>query len=181
MTALYAALMAAERIRALVLATPSTIWETRKAQSVLYNASASIVETKGVETFVEMLRKRPLLPNWLLQAKPADNEKYIKNILAMDAKMLPQILRGSSISDLPPQSEFKAPTIPTLILAWPDDPIHPLQSARELNDLLPASRLVIASGVDDLKRWPQIIHELSEKYLQRTSILDKIIDKCLAN
>ncbi|OGP90383.1 MAG: hypothetical protein A2031_05660 [Deltaproteobacteria bacterium RBG_19FT_COMBO_43_11] len=163
MTALYVALTAPERVKALVLATPSTIWETRKAQSALYSASASIVEEKGVEAFVELLRKRPLLPNWLLQVKPFDNEKYIRSILTMDAKLLPQILCGSRISDLPPRNEFKAHTIPALILAWSDDSTHPLQAAKELNSLLPESRLVIADGADDLAKWPQTIYEFIEE------------------
>jgi pimeloyl-ACP methyl ester carboxylesterase len=159
MTALYAALIAPQRIKALILATPSTIWETRKAQSSFYNSSASIVELKGVERFVELLRKKPLLPEWLMMAKPFDNEKYMENILTMDAKFLPIILRGSSMSDLPPKDEFKAPVIPTLILAWPDDTAHPLQSAKELNSMLPRSRLIIAKGIDDLTKWPQIMYD----------------------
>jgi 3-oxoadipate enol-lactonase len=77
----------------------------------------------------------------------------------MDAKLLSQILRGSSISDLPPRNEFKAPIIPTLILAWPDDATHPLQSAKQLNELLPESRLVIVDEADDLVKWPRIIYE----------------------
>jgi len=165
MTALYAALAAPERVKALVLATPSTIWETRKAQSALYNTSASIVEAKGLNIFVELLQKRPLLPNWLLQAKPLDHEKYMKNILSTDVNVLPQILRGSSISDLPPRNGFKAPKIPTLILAWPDDATHSMQSAKELNDLLPESQLVIANNINAVAKWPQIIY----KFIAETS------------
>jgi 3-oxoadipate enol-lactonase len=163
MTALYTALAAPERVKALVLATPSTIWETRKAQSALYNTSASIIETKGVEAFVELLRKRPLLPNWLLQAKPLENEKYMKNILAMDAKVLPHILRGSSISDLPARDQFKVPAIPALILAWPDDTTHPIETAKELKTLMPKSQLLIANNINDLTKWPQMISKFIEE------------------
>ena len=163
MTALYAALAAPERVKALVLATPSTIWETRKAQSALYDTSASIIEAKGVEAFVELLRKRPLLPNWLLKAKPLDHEKYMKNILSMDVNVLPHILRGSSISDLPPLDKFKAPKIPTLILAWPDDSTHPIETAKELNALLPKSQLLIANNINDVAKWPRIIYEFIEE------------------
>jgi 3-oxoadipate enol-lactonase len=159
MTALYAALAAPERIKALVLATPSTIWETRKAQSALYNTSASIVEAKGLDIFVELLRKWPLLPNWLLQAKPQENEKYLNNIISMNKNILLHILRGSSISDLPPRERFEAPTIPTLILAWPDDTTHPIETAKELKALMPKSQLVIAGDVSDVVKWPRIIYE----------------------
>jgi pimeloyl-ACP methyl ester carboxylesterase len=158
-TALYAALAAPERVKALVLATPSTIWETRKAQSALYNTSASIIEAKGVEVFVELLRKRPLLPNWLLKAKPLDHEKYMKNILSMNVNVLTHILRGSSISDLPPLDKFKAPTIPALILAWPDDSTHPIETAKELKTLMPKSQLLIANNIIDVAKWPKMIYD----------------------
>ena len=159
MTALYAALMAPKRVKALILATPSTIWETRKDQAALYKASANIIEAKGVKTYVEMLRKHPFLPQWLMQAKPSDNEKYLQNILKMNEKILPNILRGSGMSDLPSKEEIKSVKISTLILAWPDDTTHPMQAAEELNNLLPESRLIIAGGVEDLAMWPQIIYE----------------------
>ena len=136
MTALNAAVMFPERIKALVLVTPSTIWETRAVQAVLYNAAAGIIKEKGLNRFVEMMRQRPLLPQWLLAAKPSDNEKYLRNIMEMNEKILPDILRGSALSDLPQRSNFKAPLIPTLILAWKDDPIHPLQSADILHKVM---------------------------------------------
>ncbi len=159
MTALYAALAAPERIKALVLATPSTIWETRKAQSALYITSASIIEAKGVEALVELLRKRPLLPQWLLQAKPQENEKYLNNISSMNKNILPHILRGSSISDLPPRNGFKAPKIPTLILAWPDDTTHPIETAKELKALMPKAQLLIANNINDVAKWPRTIYQ----------------------
>jgi 3-oxoadipate enol-lactonase len=161
MTALYAALAAPERIKALVLATPSTAWETRKAQSALYITSASIIEAKGVEAFTGLLRKRPLLPNWLLKVKPQENEKYLNNISSMNKNILPHILRGSSISDLPPHDKFKAPAIPALILAWPDDTTHPIETAKELKTLMSKSQLVIAGGVSDVATWPRIIYEFA--------------------
>ena len=163
MTALYAALMAPDRIKALVLATPSTAWETRKAQSALYITSASIIEAKGVEAFAGLLRKRPLLPNWLLKAKPQENEKYLNNISSMNKNILPHILRGSSISDLPPHDKFKAPAIPALILAWSDDSTHPIKTAKELTALLPKSELVIANSINDVAKWPQMIYKFIEE------------------
>jgi pimeloyl-ACP methyl ester carboxylesterase len=163
MTSLYAALAAPERIKALVLATPSTAWETRKAQSALYITSASIIEAKGVEAFAGLLRKRPLLPNWLLKAKPQENEKYLNNISSMNKNILPHILRGSSISDLPSYDKFIAPAIPALILAWPDDKTHPMETAKELNALLPKSELVIANSINDVAKWPQIIYKFIEE------------------
>jgi len=159
MTSLYAVLLAPERIKALILATPSTIWGTRNAQAALYNASANIVETKGLDIFVKLLRKRPLLPNWLLEAKPLDHEKYMRNILSMDTNVLPQILHGSSSSDLPPRDKFKVPAIPALILAWPDDTTHPLKTAKELKTLMPKSQLIIADNINDVAKWPRIIYE----------------------
>ena len=45
--------------------------------------------------------------------------------------------------------------IPCTILAWVDDPTHPVSSAEELHDLLPQSELFIAQGYEDFKTIPE--------------------------
>lgn len=159
MTALYAARMVPERVKALVLVTPSTVWETRKEQAKIYRKSAEIIETKGVDTFVQILRERTFLPDWLLQAKPNDMEKYIKSMLIIGEDHLSVILRAASISDLPPKKEFTPPAVPTLILAWVDDPTHPLQSAEELREKIPDAKMIVARNQNDLQLWPQTIKD----------------------
>jgi hypothetical protein len=47
--------------------------------------------------------------------------------------------------------------MPALILAWEDDPGHPLSSAEEFARLLPNSRLVIAKNMDDVLTWTRDI------------------------
>jgi pimeloyl-ACP methyl ester carboxylesterase len=64
---------------------------------------------------------------------------------------------------LPSYDKFTAPAIPALILAWPDDKTHPMETAKELNALLPKSELVIANSINDVAKWPQIIYKFIEE------------------
>ncbi len=157
MVSLCAALVAPERIRALVLVNPSTVWETRPDQAALYGKIISLVEALGIVAFAGLLRQQSLLPDLVLQARPQASEEFLKSIQAMDEKVLLQVLRGASMSDLPPRERLSAITIPVLILAWPNDSTHPIENADELKALLPQSQLVIAQEVDDLKKWPDLI------------------------
>jgi pimeloyl-ACP methyl ester carboxylesterase len=73
-TALYAALVAPQRISALILGTPPTAWETRAAQAALYEQMAALVEARGTAA---------LLPN--AQAHIAHS--------VSDLEMWPQLMR----------------------------------------------------------------------------------------
>ncbi len=156
-TALYAALAAPERVSGLVLVNPPTAWETRATQSVIYDQLAGLVEAQGVGVLVGLMKQQPLLPGWLLQAQPDLEESYLSAVQGMDEKVLAQILRGAKLCDLPPRGELKALSVPALILAWVDDPTHPLATAEELDVLLPESQLAIAEGMDGVQDWPQLI------------------------
>ena len=46
-----------------------------------------------------------------------------------------------------------------VILGWSGDPSHPIETATELNELLPQSTLVVADNYSDFQRWPEIIRE----------------------
>lgn len=86
-------------------------------------------------------------------------EKYIKSMLIIGETHLSLILRAASMSDLPPKNAFTSPKVPTLILAWPDDPSHPLQSAHELKKKLPAAKMILAKDANELMAWPEIIKD----------------------
>ena len=45
------------------------------------------------------------------------------------------------------------------ILAWPDDPTHPLSIAEELDGLLSNSRLDIARDNAEVRQWPEKVRE----------------------
>lgn len=152
-TALYAALLAPERVSGLVLVNPPTAWETRAAQSAIYDQLAALVETQGVAVLVGLMQQQPLLPAWLLEAQPEIGEGYLRVVQAFDPQILPQILRGAKLCDLAPRSELETLGMPALILPWVDDATHPLATAEELDALLPESSMVIAADLDDVGSW----------------------------
>jgi len=47
--------------------------------------------------------------------------------------------------------------VPTLLLAWIEDPAHPVSSAERLHDLIPGSRLDLARTHADVRRWPGLV------------------------
>jgi 3-oxoadipate enol-lactonase len=71
-TALYAALAAPRRIRALILATPPTAWETRSEQSAMYEQMAALVDSRGTAGLAAMMAQQApaLIPPLLLEAAP---------------------------------------------------------------------------------------------------------------
>jgi 3-oxoadipate enol-lactonase len=83
----------------------------------------------------------------------------LEAVRALDPQVLPQVLRGARLCDLPPRDELKALTVPALLLAWVEDATHPLATAEELDALLPESELVIAQGIGAVQRWPEQIRE----------------------
>jgi pimeloyl-ACP methyl ester carboxylesterase len=157
-TAIYAALQAPERVSGLLLVNPPTAWETRAAQAAIYDQLAGIVEAKGPAVLAGLMQQQPLLPSWLIAAQPEIQEGYLATVQTFDEKVLPTILRGAKLCDLPARERLETLDMPALILAWVDDATHPLATAEELDALLPESRLVIAEGVDDLALWPGLMH-----------------------
>ena len=67
--------------------------------------------------------------------------------------------RRAAGSDLPDPARLEGHALPTRILAWVDDPSHPLATAQGLHALLPESRLTVAQTPTDLVSWPQILAE----------------------
>lgn len=148
-TILHAVLSRPDRFRRLVLALPPTAWATRAAQQDLYRDGADFVERNGMARFVaagKLVEPPPAVPDgW---PDPDVNED-----------VLPAILRGAALSDLPEPFELAAVSQPTLVLAWVDDPGHPLATAERLADLIPHATLRIAQDPDDLAEWPAIAGE----------------------
>ena len=158
-TAVCAAMSAPERVIGLVLVTPPTAWETRAAQAAIYDLLADVVEAKGVGALEDLMRVRPLVPEWLLPTCPDVFETHMKQLQSLDAPVLTQILRGARLCNFPPRHEMKNLDVPAVIMAWVDDATHPVSTAEELQTLLPGSRLVIAGSAEDVKTWPGLIHD----------------------
>jgi 3-oxoadipate enol-lactonase len=150
-TALQAAVIAPNRIAALVLAIPPTAWETRAAQTAIYEMMAQMVETGQSEVMVAGARATPP-PDPLI-----GNDLWLDGIgetfLSTDPVRLARIFRGAAVTDLPAPEAIAAINVPTLIMAWTGDAGHPVASAHRLLELLPHATLLTASTAEELSSW----------------------------
>lgn len=157
-TALFSAFLEPDRIRGLVLVNPPTAWEMRASQTSLYEQMAQLIEAKGVAAFVDLMRQRPPIPAWQVRERPELVDIFLEAALSFEPELLAQIMRGANCN-LPDRDKLHNLTMPTLILAWPDDPTHPIETAKELHRLLPNSRLIVSAHNKEVETWSQEIHK----------------------
>ena len=153
-TALHAAVAAPGRIEALVLAIPPTAWATRPDQRALYEAGAQVIERDGLAVFADLGAAMPppaVFADLGLDWPSISRERT----LALDADILPSILRGAAASDLPPEEAVAGLTMPALVLAWEGDPTHPASTAHRLGEVLPHADIFVASDLADVLTWPE--------------------------
>jgi pimeloyl-ACP methyl ester carboxylesterase len=135
-----------------VLTIPPTAWETRVAQGAAYRQAAKLVRARGVAAFITatsaVLPPPPVVADLPWVAEPAITES-----------LLPSVLEGAALSDLPDPAEIARITAPTLLLPWSGDPGHPLSTAERLAELLPDSRTIVASEPADRDTWRRAVAE----------------------
>lgn len=146
-TILTALTMAPERFASVILGAPPTAWETRVAQSARYEQLARVAESLPDDEVAAMLARAPLPPIF------AGIEGWA-SATGVRHSLLPAVLRGAGLSDLPGPAAVMALDTPALILAWDTDPAHPVTTARLLADLLPHAALHVSQTAADLATWP---------------------------
>jgi len=99
---------------------------------------------------------------WLgdLAARAVSNEglaaiqrSVTRNMRRADARSVQLVLRGAALSDLPELDRIAELPTPTLILAWKQDPSHPLSTSHALADSLSNAELHVAESFDDIRGW----------------------------
>lgn len=145
-TLLYAALERPERFGSLVLLIPPTAWDTRVQLAEANRAIADVVESRGLEFFLEVTKDVPPPPVHAESPTPLPPPSICE-------RLYPHIMRGSAASDLPDPEILRTLTHPTLILTWAGDPGHPVSTAETLRKLLPNSRLHISPDYSDVLTW----------------------------
>ena len=160
-TSIYAALQSPDRIKGLVLMCPPTAWDTRAEQASMYRKMAKIGGLLGGKLLARLLGSRlaDMLPPWLLEGQPDAAGAISIGISTQSRRTLKNLFTGASQTDLPEPALLASLTMPTLILAWSDDPAHPLATAQTLHSLLPNSTLVVAERYPDLKKWPDLVRQ----------------------
>lgn len=150
-TALHAAVLSPQRLRALVLALPPTGWEARAAQAALWERTATMIEEQGVEALVNS--RAELEPPDPYKGDTQRREQQAAATRAWDPDRLALVMRGATEANLPDRADLAQIGVPTLILAWTGDPVHPLSTAEELATLIPDTELHVASTASALAEW----------------------------
>ncbi len=149
-TLLHAAAIDPERFSGLTLMIPPTAWDTRSAIADDYRAAADRIEADGIDAFIVAGRAVP---------QPPALVGVDETVPDVRADLLPAVFRGAALSDLPAPESIAEISVPTSILAWIDDPGHPLSTAHALADLLPSATLSVAHTPTDLAQWPARLHD----------------------
>jgi len=147
-TLLHAAAREPDRFAGLTLMVPPTAWETRAAQAGSYRDAAALVQSEGVDALVAAQRGG---------TPPPATVGAPETVPDVADALLPSLLRGAALSDLPAHADIARIDVPTTILAWTEDPGHPLSTAQTLASLLPRATLSIASDPVDVDTWPQVL------------------------
>lgn len=147
-TLLHAAVREPDRFSGLTLLLPPTAWATRAAKGDDYRAAARVIEEQGLDVFLEAGRLAPVPPatEGLPETRPD-----------VEVALLPALFRGAASTDLPSPEAIASIDVPTTLLAWVDDPAHPLSTAEALLELLPSAGLEVASTRSDVESWPAIL------------------------
>lgn len=149
-TLLHAAVRDPDRFVGLTLLVPATAWETRVAKAEIYRRNATLIEEQGLDAFLvaDLAAPRPPATVGTPETGPDVTER-----------LLPSLFRGAALSDLPAPDAIAEIGVPTTVLAWIDDPGHPVSTAEALVDLMPKATLAVAHTPSDLARWPSILCE----------------------
>lgn len=149
-TLLHAAVREPDRFRRLILTIPPTAWQTRAAQADGYRQAADLAETYGVRRLIAMNALQPVPPACAGLVTPAP---------AIAEDLLPSVMRGAAGTDLPAPQNISRLEQPVLILAWTQDPGHPLSTTETLTDLLDDVTVFVAATPEQRAAWPQIARD----------------------
>jgi len=152
-TAIHATVQFPERVKALILVTPPPAWEKREKIKTVYRKVIS--KTNG-ESIPEILKRIIQLnqdpPEYFEQNHPGTKQRLLEHRLGFEPQYYTQIYLGGANSDFPSREQISQINVPTLIIAHPDDPNHPLETAQVLNNLIKVSDLVIVSDYEDYQK-----------------------------
>lgn len=147
-TLLHAAVREPERFSGFTLLLPPTAWETRAARAEEYRRAATFIERHGLDRLIAADASAP---------QPPASVGHPDSVPHVSAELLPSVYRGAALSDLPDPALIARLTQPTTVLAWTEDPGHPVSTAEALTSLMPHAALQIASTPEAVRRWPAVL------------------------
>ncbi len=161
-TAINAAVIDPDRIKALILVLLPTAWQYRTNQADRYSKMSDYIEAGNIDEFQALMKSTPLPDPLSKFSEKKDNG--LMNIGKDEQIRLSIIFRGLSRTDLPSQEIVSKIKQPTLILAWTGDENHPITTTARFQELVPHSKIVLATTFDGVKKWNDHIDDFLQKY-----------------
>jgi 3-oxoadipate enol-lactonase len=166
-TALYTAIQNPDKVNALILVTPPPAWEVRVATQDIYEKIALKARPDHLPNFLKrIIQRNQDPPEFFEQQFPGTRQKLLDLRMNFDPAYYYSIYHGGAISDFPTREELTKVKIPTLIVADPNDPGHPIEVAREMNSLIPDSELFLISNFEDYLYLQNKVSDFLNKNLQ---------------
>jgi pimeloyl-ACP methyl ester carboxylesterase len=164
-TSLVLALQHPEMVERLVLIAPPPLGEDMAPVREMFLAFAAAIEALGLEKAVELAMGLPQF-QVLREDNPQEFEWTRGWLLSQNPEAVVPAIRGLLDGPPLPAERFGEITARTLIVAHPDDEIHPLSSARLLQRSIPDSSLVVAPTMTYYRENPQELAGVIEGFLQ---------------
>jgi pimeloyl-ACP methyl ester carboxylesterase len=139
-----------ERIEKLVLLAPPPLAATIETAQQVFCGLASLIDAVGREKAAEIVMQ---LPQYT-ELKASDHKAYelMREWLStVHPKATPFAIRGLLNGPALPEERFGEIGVPTLIVAHPDDPIHPASTAEKLHESIDGSQLVMAPTMNHFR------------------------------
>ncbi len=156
-----------ERVEKLLLIAPPPLADTIGTAQQVFGGLASLIETVGVEQAATIVMG--LEP--FASLKESDPKRYALMdwwFRDLSAERTPAIVRGLLNGPALPEARFTEITAPTLIVAHPDDPIHPTATAEKLHASIAGSQLVMAPDMNYFRERPAELVEGVVSFLEPT-------------
>lgn len=154
---LFLALFLPECIRGLVLVTPPALWEEGALHGEIYAFAADLLDADGMHNLLSLMQERHDLADRQLLSSPEITKKFVASLVNRDPRVVSAILRGAALTGFPAREKIKEIRVPTLILAWTEDELHPLSAAEELHRLISSSQLYVGKSREDILHWSHLM------------------------
>jgi pimeloyl-ACP methyl ester carboxylesterase len=152
-------------VERLVLIAPPPLGEEMGPVRQMFLAFAAVIEAQGLQKAVEVAMALPQFQT-LRETNPPEFEWMRDWLLSQNPKAVVPAIRGLLDGPLLPTERLGEMKVPTLVIAHPDDEIHPLGSARLLQRSIPDCHLVVAPTMTYYRENPQEMAAIIEESLE---------------